>query len=275
MKQFLVYWYHLDVHSDPYSQGYVGVTMQAQKAIRHRCHINGISGGSKILNQAFKKYGEGNVLRDVLHTVPNKEAAYALEQTYRPQPNTGWNIAIGGGLPPDCTGRKDSPETRLKRNLSVRRAKAGKSYPSMFKGLTDRHSPEKRALIGNAHRGKVISEAHRQAISDKISGKDSPKAKEIFMVHKDDPSKLYHYPCVRVAADALGIGYNTLRGQAQRVFKTGESSESSRRGWIILTELDAQDPITSIKTSIAKRQVRMMKMATDREANRKAQKVLE
>lgn len=268
MVEYIVYWYHLASHTDPYSQGYVGVTCQNE--IRKSCHLNGRRGGSKILHQAFKKYGSENIIQDVLHTVNSKSLAYELEQKYRPVPRIGWNLAMGGGLPPDTTGRKDSVEVREKRNASVRKAKAGKEYPSVFKGMTSRHNEERRKAIGNFHRGKTISEAHRKAISEKLSGSDSPKAKAIHLVHVDKPDQVHSFPCIKTAADSLGIAYQALRSVAQRTLKYNRTSEPSRKGWICLSEDDVHDPVSAVNTSIAIRSARFKKMSQEREANRKS-----
>lgn len=267
MVLFQVYWYHLAQHTNPHTQGYIGVTKENN--VRRRCHINGVSGGSKILCKAFKKYGSENVIQDILHTVDSSEEAYELEMAYRPHPRTGWNIAIGGGLPPDCTGRVDSPETRKKRAEAVKQAKAGKTYLSVFKGMTDRHDEKRRKAIGDQHRGKTLSDAHKRAISEKMSGGDSPKAKTLFIVHKDSPEKVYSFPCIRVAADHLGIPYNTLRSQAQRTLKHDRTSEPSRTGWICLSPQDAENPVDAVNLTIAKRSARFTKMAKDREDNRR------
>lgn len=266
MAEYLVYWYHLAEHTDPFSQGYIGVTMQND--IRKRCHVNGLRGGSKILNSAYKKYGEANILQDVLHSVADKSQAYSLELSYRPEVKIGWNIAIGGGLPPDTTGRIDSQEIRDKRTESVRNAKAGKTYPSVFKGMTDRHSEERRQTIGNQQRGKTISEAHRASASEKLSGDNNPKAKPIFIVHKDSPEKVYRFMCIKVAANTLGIPYNTLRSQAKRTIKHNRTSEPSRTGWICLSEADSQSPVDAVKLTIATRNARFKQMAIERESNK-------
>jgi group I intron endonuclease len=266
MSDYMVYWYHLSTHTDPYSQGYIGVTKQ--NSVRRRCHINGVSGGSRILCNAFKKYGIDNIIQDVLHTVQDKETAYLLEQQYRPTIEIGWNIAIGGGLPPDTTGRIDSQEIRDKRNASVRKAKAGKHYLSVFKGMTNRHSEESRKAIGDFHRGKVISESHKKAITEKMSGGNSPMAKEIHFVHKDFPDQVHTFPCIKTAADTLNIPYNALRSLAQRTLRNNKTSEPSRSGWICLASKDVNTPVDAVNTTIANRLDRFRKMINEREANR-------
>ena len=249
METHYVYWYHLTSHTDPFTQGYIGVTCQLD--IRHRCHLNGRAGGSKVLYNAFRKYGEDQIVKSILHSTQKLEA-YALEQQYRSADRIGWNMAMGGGLPPDTTGRKDSLAVRLKRNASVRKAKAGKVYLSVFKGMTDRHSDEMRKRIGAAHKGKILSAEHRQAITDKNSGANNVRAKPICLVHKDTPSNVHRFPCVKLAADTLGVGYQALRSQAQSMFRTGTSSEPNRQGWICLTEQDAERPVEAVQESLGR-----------------------
>lgn len=267
MNLHYVYWYHLANHTDPYSQGYIVVTNQPE--IRERCHANGRRGGSKVLHSAFKKYGVENILRDVLHTVENAEKAYRLEQQYRPEPKTGWNIAIGGGLPPDTTGRIDPPEVRAKRAESVKKAWIGKVRANPFKGTTGRYTKEQRQAIGAAHKGKTISEAHRQAAREKNSREKSPLAKEICLAHKDKPEIVHKFPCIKSAAEALEIPYNTLRSQAQRTLKNNESSEPSRNGWICLSRADAENSVAAIQSVLIAREARFAKLVAEREEKRK------
>jgi hypothetical protein len=266
MREYLVYWYHLAEHTDPLSQGYVGVT--CQNDVRKRCHINGSTGGSKVLHQAFKKYGVGAIIQDILCTTTDAETAYTLEQHYRPLPRIGWNLAAGGGLPPDTTGRVDSPEVRKKRGLSVQKARLTKVFPNKFKGTTGRYSQAERDNIGSYHRGKTISEAHRKAITEKISGGDSPKAKEIYLVHVDFPEVVYCYPCIKVAADTHGIPYNTLRSQAQRTLKNNTPSESSRTGWMCLTKDTASEPVKAVQMMKDARIARWTRIVAERKHKR-------
>lgn len=266
-KQYLVYWYHLAEHDDVYTQGYVGVT--CQNDIRKRCHIAGRSGGSRILSKAYKKYGAENIIQDILYITDDQVYAYAIENHLRPFPEIGWNIAEGGGLPPDTTGRIDPPEVRAKRNASVRKAKAGKSYPSIFKGMTDRHCAERRKAIGDQHRGKTISEAHRKAISEKMSGGDSPKAKEIHLVHRDALQTVHHFPCIKVAAESLGIPYNSLRSQVQRTLKHDRTSDPSHKGWICIAPSDVPNATEAASQAVVNRKARLKRLAQEREAKRR------
>lgn len=267
MRVFLVYWYHLASHTDPFTQGYVGVT--CQNDVRKRCHMKGLRGGSTVLHKAFQKYGKENILQDVLQTVDNKQEAYELEQVYRSKPRIGWNLTSGGGLPPDTTGRVDSPEVRKRRGESVRKARMETYFPNKFKGTTGRYTDEQREHLGTFHRGKTISDSHRKAISEKMSGSDSPKAKEVHLVHVDAPENIQSYPCIKVAADTLGIPYQALRSLAQRTWKMDKPSEPSRLGWICLTKDNLTNPVVTVQKVLEARSARFAKIVSDRERNRR------
>lgn len=254
MKIFNVYWYHLSTHTDPYLEGYVGVTSQI--AIRHRCHKHGRWGGSKVLHKAFIKYGEENIICDVLHIVNTKEQAYKIESKYRPRESTGWNIAIGGGLPPDTTGRIDSQATKDRRNASVRAAKESGIYPSIFKGVTDRHSEARKKEIGEFHRGKKLSDAHKKAFLASVTGELNANAQEVYLVNLAFPEVVHYFKTIKMAADTLGLPYQALRSLVQRTVKTGKRSEPSRKGWICLTPVDANLPSIAVASCIEDRKER-------------------
>lgn len=223
---FEVYWYHLAEHTDPTTQGYIGVT--SQRAIRERAHKQGKLCGAKILSQAFRKYGEENILRNVLHEFTDREEAYACEAEYRPEREIGWNIAVGGGLPPDSTGRVHSEET--KRKISESNIGKGVGATSPFKGQQDRWSTKMRKQIGTHHKGKTISDAHRQAITEKISGVNHPRSKPIVAYHRDAPHDKRTFINQREAAEVLGLPYPTVRAAIQR-----NSGGPGRTGWFLST----------------------------------------
>ena len=93
MNNHFVYWYHLKEHTDPYTQGYIGVTKNLAK--RHYEHFrpNNIQ---YHFYRAIQKYGKDNIIRTILHENVSKDEAYALERQYRPTNNIGWNYNSGG-----------------------------------------------------------------------------------------------------------------------------------------------------------------------------------
>jgi predicted GIY-YIG superfamily endonuclease len=92
MEEYTVYWYHLKEHSNPHSDGYVGITNNLER--RHNEHIRNSNNLTTHFYNALGKYKE-LVTRDTLH-ICSKEDALALEYYYRPDTNIGWNVATGG-----------------------------------------------------------------------------------------------------------------------------------------------------------------------------------
>lgn len=267
-----VYWYHLDTHTNPALEGYVGVTNWLTR--RRYQHSIGNGKGSKHLHSALKKYRD-RVQMTILYKSRNREDALMEELYWRPYPNMGWNIQPGGGDVPDCTGRKHSKETRRKIGESNRKALAENPRgPSMFKGQTDRWSDEQKAKIGSYHKGKTISAAHRQAITEKISGEANPGAKKIALVHKNQSTVVKHYPCIKSAAVDLNLNYQALRSLFQRANIDGESKGPNRAGWVVLHSDDLSDPVKTVNARIAFQQKRRQEGTALREAKRAKQKDL-
>jgi len=235
-----VYWYHLKSHSNIKTEGYVGVTCDLKT--RDACHKKYNSGHGVILRNAFKKYGESAIKRTII-CMTDKENAYYLEKRLRPTMNIGWNIAIGGGLPPDCTGRKHSEQTKKKISISNK----GKTHPtSIFKGMTGRYTDEQRAHIGSFHKGKTISEAHIQSMRKKLSGSNSILAKPIHLVHKSNLNKVVTFGSISEAAKDLNVGYSGVRSLYQRVQKSKLASNETKTGWYCIHEDHLNDPKSAI-----------------------------
>ena len=224
-KQYNVYWYHLIAETNKLTDGYIGVTSNLH--VRHRTHLYYSNGYAPRLREAFLEYGEKAIVKEIIFT-GTKEEALALERELRPSFGIGWNMSAGGGNTPDCTGIVHTKESRLQRSISVRAAMKGKSYPSVFKGRTDRHTVEQKAHIGSFHKGKSITNAHKKCISEKLSGGKSPVAKSITLYHKSNPTVPRTFDCIKTASTELGIGYSALRS----LWRSG-STNYNRMGWAI------------------------------------------
>jgi hypothetical protein len=244
-KQIYVYWYHLDTHTCPETEGYVGITNWPSR--RHYQHSIGNGKGSKHLHNAFKKYGD-RVQKTFLLVTDDREHAEIEEMYYRPVPEIGWNICAGGGKAPDCTGRIHPQKVREKISKTNRRTKASRpSIPSKFKGQTNRWSEDQKAAIGKVHKGKTISEAHRNAMTEKNSGAANVRSREIHLVHKDAPATVRKYVSLTQAAKELGVGYSGLRSLYQRSQKDQESKGPSRDGYVMLYIDDLNNPEQTVK----------------------------
>lgn len=112
-----VYWVHLPEHTNIFTQGYVGITTKTVGE-RFQQHVWNSSSGSKnnTINNAINKYKDAIVCTTILEG--SLEYCLLVENKLRQAPNTGWNINVGGDVPP-MVGRKHSEDT--KRKISVNR----------------------------------------------------------------------------------------------------------------------------------------------------------
>lgn len=224
---YYLYWMHLDSHTNPFNEGYVG--MSKNPVQRMRTHTNYKHAYSKGVRSAIAEFGKEVIKHNLLGEFSSYEEVRNAERMYRPFPNIGWNLSKGGGVTPDCSGRAHLQSSKDQIGQSNRLAYQVRGYvPSQFKGVTNRYSAETKALIGSYHKGKTISEAHRKSASEKLLGENSPKAVGISLFHKDLPTKIYTYGCIKDAAKAHGVNYSTLRS-AHRLNR----SSPNKQGWCI------------------------------------------
>lgn len=107
----VVYWIHHPEHKDIFSQGYVGVSNNAEK----RWDFHRGSATNAHLRSAVKKYGWNNLIKRVV-LIADKNYCFDIEKKLRPAENTGWNIAPGGGTPPGHIMRGDEHPARRPEN---------------------------------------------------------------------------------------------------------------------------------------------------------------
>lgn len=181
---YYIYWIKATHHTDPYSEGYIGCSSQPN--IRFKSHTtDNIRAGSKMVKAYVAENGISSISMQILHTYPDEATGKQMEQLYRPKANIGWNIQVGGLRNPDCTGRVDSTISKQKRSISVKKTKTHRkainpnTYANKYKGRTDRWTDEQKALIGSYHKGKTISEAHKESARRKMLRGNSVSAKRI------------------------------------------------------------------------------------------------
>jgi predicted GIY-YIG superfamily endonuclease len=121
-----VYWIRCHDHTDIRNQGYVGVSNNASK--RFLDHKR--SKQNPHLTYAIQKYGWDNLIKSEI-LVSTQEYCLDIERKLRPTNNIGWNIVMGGGLPPNAKGKK-----------------LNRTAPSWNKGKT--YSAETRKKISDA-----------------------------------------------------------------------------------------------------------------------------
>lgn len=173
-----VYWIHKPEHTDLFSQGYVGITSSTVGGRWAEHSYEARKGTSTPLYNSIRK--NGNLIVDTV-LEGSLEYCLGIERSLRPLPNTGYNIAVGGGA---CmAGRKHSEDAIQK----MREVKSGESHPQFGVPRSDetkgaiakantgkRHSKETIAkLSGDNHWLKAAgwSEEHKKAVSEKLKGR--------------------------------------------------------------------------------------------------------
>lgn len=95
MNNYCVYWYHFEEHSNPYKEGYIGITNDINR--RKKEHTTNINCGkfSHFYN-AVRCYKDKKLCLDILYNNISLDKASNLENLYRPNNNIAWNAASGG-----------------------------------------------------------------------------------------------------------------------------------------------------------------------------------
>lgn len=138
-----LYWIHYPEHTDPLTQGYIGITSDPDR--RFKSHQS--SSYNRMVKGAIKKGAK----MTILHEYDGHETALAIEETYRPDDRIGWNLVKGGGMPPR---HQNTPESR--RRVS-----------EQFKGK--KQTPEHVKKRANALRGSKHSEESKRLMSEKAA----------------------------------------------------------------------------------------------------------
>lgn len=95
-----VYWIRLPEHDNILTQGYIGISNNAQtrfsdhKSCRANTH----------LTNAIKKYGWDNLVKEVI-LIADRLYCLIIESKLRPDIRLGWNTLPGGGMTPDNKGK--------------------------------------------------------------------------------------------------------------------------------------------------------------------------
>ena len=93
-NMYCIYWIHLPIHNDIYSQGYVGITSNFNR--RMQAHIDNKK--EYHFKNAINKYGWDNLVKEIIQENLTLKEVLKLEKDYRPKHNIGWNSQIGGVL---------------------------------------------------------------------------------------------------------------------------------------------------------------------------------
>lgn len=100
-----VYWIHLEEHTDPETQGYIGVTGNPEKRFREHIKESKKDSPKNIhLARAMNKHS----VKTTLLFQGTKVACYEMEFNLRTKRNIGWNIQKGGKIHTDENIQKRS-----------------------------------------------------------------------------------------------------------------------------------------------------------------------
>lgn len=280
MNNYSVYWYKRNHHTDPYKQGYIGITNNINR--RDKEHKR--SKKQTHFTNALHKYPD--ITMEVLHSKLSKQEASDLEYMYRPDTNIAWNAAPGGidtlksikSTPiklyhkdfytklytftsiEQAGGILNINPTRIRQALSRKSTNYGydgwailldanhdrtatlsipelrskllkgktKDKTSIFKGNVNRWSKEQKEAIGIVHKGKSISDKHKQALSEK--NRLNPNlCKTISLTHIDNLNKVHTYHSISEASRQLNIPLSRLKSKAQRPL-----NRHGKDGWAII-----------------------------------------
>jgi predicted GIY-YIG superfamily endonuclease len=89
---YILYWIRLDNHTDPYTEGYIGIT----KDFKERMRSHKKSRNKYVINNAIQKHGWDNLHKDILHENLSLKEILDLEKQYRSEERIGWNLQRGG-----------------------------------------------------------------------------------------------------------------------------------------------------------------------------------
>ena len=103
---YKIYWIKYPEHTDPFADGYIGLTSQS---LENRFNDHKHNNKNKHLKNRCRK--ENVEIVCLLENLTQEEAR-KIEEIYRPSENIGWNINKGGDLPPSRKG-KVSPKSIL------------------------------------------------------------------------------------------------------------------------------------------------------------------
>jgi predicted GIY-YIG superfamily endonuclease len=96
-KEYCLYWIRTPEHTDPYSEGYIGVTTNFQRRVyEHKSRPPSVAFG-----KAVSELGWKSLVKEVLVAGKSKSEALELEKAYRPDINIGWNMDCGGMCGPN------------------------------------------------------------------------------------------------------------------------------------------------------------------------------
>lgn len=206
MRQFIMGVYK--IHSKKNGKIYIGSSIDIQ--IRRRNHFNSLRGGrhtNKKLQNHFNKYGEDDLLFEVITTTNDLKEMLEIEQKLINEFDafkTGFNMSPNAG---NSLGRKHSVETKQKL-----------SQMQIGKTLSEEHKRN----IGISGKGRVVAEETRQKISNGLRHKPKSESARKNMSNSAKNRK----PITEETRQKLSIISKERTRTSEWVRKIAESNET-------------------------------------------------
>jgi group I intron endonuclease len=168
MGGYSVYWIRRKHYSDVYSEGYIGISNNPKR--RFLEHKNAKRNNS-IVSNAVNKYED--VVLEIIQENLSLENAKTKEIELRPNKGIGWNLAEGGGAPPNMKGIK-RPE-----HSENMKGKGNSFYGKSHTEETKKKLSEMKSGKKNPFYGKTRPDHSKKMKA--LSGKDYPKFRGYFL----------------------------------------------------------------------------------------------
>ena len=239
MNNHYVYWYHLKEHTNPYNEGYVGVTKNLAK--RHYEHFRE-SNIQYHFHKAILKYGKENIIQEILHSNVSKSEAYALERQYRPKNNIGWNYNSGGkclceiGFHEVTLFHINNPDEEFTFNtiteaseiLGINRLRISTALQRKTNAygrdgwhVVHENTNKETILTNNEQMSKTVK-------GRKLNMKSHPRWKTVKLWHINEPNKIYTFENIPKACKALSISKSAAEHKIYR-----KQTTPTKSGWCI------------------------------------------
>ena len=172
--------------TNPWKEGYIGVTTRSLQE-RFSEHKNS---DNLLLSRSIKKYSP----EIIFLAEGSEQEILELERQYRPEPNIGWNLTIGGGMPPSAyewwtedhsktasdrlagnshkLGKLESTETKQKKKDSYHADYENRSFAQRNKSDEWKERAAKaRVGKGKGSSNAMASEENRKKVSESKMGR--------------------------------------------------------------------------------------------------------
>lgn len=125
---YKIYWIKYPEHTDPFTDGYIGLTAQP---LENRFNDHKHNNKNKHLKNRCRK--ENVEIKCLLENLTQEEAR-RIEEIYRPSENIGWNINKGGDLPPSRKGKVSPKSTLTGEHRTEKQKQAAAKHAEYMKG---------------------------------------------------------------------------------------------------------------------------------------------